>query len=343
MSNGSEAEGGEKAEEEEDRVGGSGGPRKSSTSTNPSRRGDEDNPHGFAATTPDLRPPTRAMVGYPLLCYLNRKKCGTADPSANDPVSAAGVDDVDDDDDDDDDDVGSSDDDGTRTEISRSSSSWEWRWVKKGQFVAIGVLYRRGWHYATNIKDFTPILKHLRRLHAHGAVHGDVRGFNMAMINENEGFLIDLDYGGKVICDVGNPPRYPEGYNYLLVDGARDKRPERSPITRKDDLQAMTNFMCRLYVPTEFQGSAELDRRQRELVKGVGELEVGNVDAALMFNDALVQFADDGGWSVMPATGALLEALESIGYDMKKSAGRAGKRPVGTDPATGSPSKPQRR
>jgi hypothetical protein len=238
----------------------------------------------------------------------------------------------------------SSDEDGTRTVISSSSSSSrEWRWAKKGQCVAIGVPYRRGRHYATNIKDFTPILKQLRRLHVLGFVHGDVRGFNMAMMNENEGFLIDFDNGGNVNGTIGNPPRYPEGYKYLLADGDRRKRPDRSPITRKDDLQAMTNFMCRLHVPAEFQGSAELDRRQRELVKGVEELEGGNVDAALLFNDALHQFAADAGWSVVPATGALLEALESFGYDMKKPSGRVVKPRVRTDPATGSPSKPQRR
>ena len=51
-----------------------------------------------------------------------------------------------------------------------SSSSRDWLWAKKGQFVAIVVPYRHGVHYATNIKDFKPILKHLRKLHEHGFV-----------------------------------------------------------------------------------------------------------------------------------------------------------------------------
>jgi hypothetical protein len=54
--------------------GGSGGPRKSSAN-NPSSRGD--NHHGFAVTSSNLRPATHTKVGYPLLCFLNRKKCGT--------------------------------------------------------------------------------------------------------------------------------------------------------------------------------------------------------------------------------------------------------------------------
>jgi hypothetical protein len=201
-----------------------------------------------------------------------------------------------------------------------SSSSRDWLWAKKGQFVAILVPYRHGRHYATNIKDFKPILEHLRRLHENGFVHGDIRGFNMAMKNENEGYLIDFDYGGKVAGSVGNPPMYPEGYKFYLPDGDRPRRPERSPITMKDDLQAMTNLMCRLFIPAEFQASADLHHRQEALLNGAKTLEAGSAQAALRFHDSVLQFVDDAGWSVRPATDRLRQALEDFGYAMGSEA-----------------------
>jgi hypothetical protein len=209
----------------------------------------------------------------------------------------------------------SSDDDGTRTEISRSSSSREWRWENAGQCVAIGVPYRRGRHCATNIKDFTPILKHLRRLHELGFVHGDVRGFNMAMINENEGFLIDLDYGGKVICDVGNPPRYPEGYNYLLVDGARDKRPERSHVTRKDDVHAIATFMFLLFKPVQYLPEPVNDRQESLLNRATSVGEASAKDVTNLMNDML-RFVNESCWDVTPATPLFRSALVTFGYDL---------------------------
>jgi hypothetical protein len=227
-----------------------------------------------------------------------------------------------------------------------SSSSRDWLWAKKGQFVAILVPYRHGRHYATNIKDFKPILKHLRRLHENGFVHGDIRGFNMAMKNENEGYLIDLDYGGKVDGSPGNAPRYPEGYKFYLPDGSRPRQPDRSPITMKDDLQAMTNLMWRLYVPGDCQGIAgeySYFGKRKDLVEGAARLEAGSREAALLFNDALRQCADEAGWSVTPAIDDLLTALEDFGYDMKSEAPDQAVQPrVGTDPATGSPSKQQK-
>jgi hypothetical protein len=214
-----------------------------------------------------------------------------------------------------------------------------------GQFVAIVVPYRHGVHYATNLKDFKPVLRHLRRLHALGFVHGDVRGFNMAMNNEDEGHLIDLDYGGKVKCNFGNPPRYPEGYNFGLADGDREEQPERNLITMKDDLQAMTNYMCRLYVPVpdDYQGSASFGRLshlQLGLVERAIRLEEG-LDEALTLNDELFQFADEAGWNVRPASTRLRKALARFGYDMGNLPGRVVEGRVGTDPATGSPSKLQ--
>jgi hypothetical protein len=223
-----------------------------------------------------------------------------------------------------------------------SSSSREWRWANTGQLVAIGVPYRHGRHYATNIKDFAPLLRHWRRLHELGFVHGDVRGFNMAMINENEGFLIDLDNGGHVNGTIGNPPRYyPDGYNFGLADGARPKRPDRSPITMKDDLEAMANFMFGLYKSVKGSSGVKLDD-QDDLEECVSTLEVGSVEAALRVHDSLLQFVDGAEWSVRPATVHLRDALEHFGYDLKKPPGQVVKGRVGTDPATGSPSKLQK-
>lgn len=102
-----DAEGLDKAEE--DRIGGSvgsvgsgrRGPRTSTSSTNHNPTSSSlcraDSHRGFAVTCMNLRPATHVKVGYPLLCYLNRKACWTA---LFPTFSASG-------DDDDDDNIGS--------------------------------------------------------------------------------------------------------------------------------------------------------------------------------------------------------------------------------------------
>lgn len=232
-----------------------------------------------------------------------------------------------------------------------SSGTREWLWICKGQFQAIVVPFYPGRHYATNMKDFVPVLKYLKRLHLHGCVHGDVRGFNMAMVDEYEGRLIDLDFGGRIRRDddpedkkrLGNYPKYPEGYNFTPPDGYRKKRKDRSPITTHDDLYAMAQFMSRTFkADVKSPGITFCGLiTQEELVNHVMLAGEGDADAVLILNDALRQFAGEAKWNVVPDID-MIEALQKFGYDLDSPDAAVERSGVATFPATGSPSKPQR-
>jgi hypothetical protein len=229
------------------------------------------------------------------------------------------------------------------------SSSQEWLWEGKGQFLAILVPYHRGRHYARNIRDFKPILKHLKRLHENGCVHGDVRGFNMAIVDEREGRLIDLDYGGRVRREddpddrkaLGNYPRYPEGYKADLPDGFRVERKSGSPITARDDVFALAQFMFTCFkISREGRNAgAHLVDLQEELAQHVEDAADGDTASVLTINDALSQFADEAGWDLVP-TLRFRRDLEKFGYSIAlANSDSSVDRSVATFPATGSPSK----
>lgn len=231
-----------------------------------------------------------------------------------------------------------------------TSSSREWLWERKGQFLAISVPHYRGRHYAKNIMDFKPILRHLKRLHEHGCVHGDVRGFNMVIVDEHEGHLIDLDYGGRVKRDddseekktLDNYPKYPEGYKIDLPDGFRMERESRSPITAKDDVFALAQFMFTAFrVSREGRkAGAHLVDLQEELAQSVEDAADNDETTVLTLNDALSQFADEAKWDLVP-TLRLRRDLEKFGCTFAQSDSSV-ERSVATFPATGSPSKRHR-
>lgn len=232
-----------------------------------------------------------------------------------------------------------------------SSATRGWLWLCKGQFQAILVPFYAGRHYAANMKDFVPVLKYLKRLHLHGCVHGDVRGFNMAMVDEYEGRLIDLDYGGRIRSDDGtddkrrrdNFPNYPEGYNFTPPDGYRKKRKARSPITTYDDLYAMAHFMSRTFRADIDSPGITLDwlKTQEELLRHVKQAEACDADSVLILNDALRQFAGQARLNVVPDV-AMMEALQTFGYDLNRPDAAVERGGTATFPATGSPSKPQK-
>ena len=154
-----------------------------------------------------------------------------------------------------------------------------WLWDFCGRVKVICTEFHEGVHYAKRPEHFIPIINHLEQLHKNGYVHGDIRAYNMVLkypdsnhvfrfgllkgninaynmildyadFQKNEGWLIDFDYGGKIIRDTGNAlantsgsgekinPNYPKGYAYQLADGLRNGI-EGRPITFDDDWYAL--------------------------------------------------------------------------------------------------------
>jgi hypothetical protein len=84
--------------------------------------------------------------------------------------------------------------------------------------LVIATPYRPGGHVAKKPKAFLPIIDQLEKLHERGFVHGDIRAFNPVFgEQEDQGWLIDFDFGGKL----GTGTSYPEGYRNKLADGER--------------------------------------------------------------------------------------------------------------------------
>jgi len=92
-------------------------------------------------------------------------------------------------------------------------------WIKSKErtLLIIAAPYRRGSHAAKKAGAFVPIIDQLEALHEKGFVHGDIRAFNTVFGDqENEGWLIDFDFGGKL-----GSTCYPRGYRRNLADGHR--------------------------------------------------------------------------------------------------------------------------
>ena len=101
-----------------------------------------------------------------------------------------------------------------------------------------------------------------------GAVHGDIRGFNMLFLRGGETVLIDYDFGGweteeswkiakarpqlsSSASQQWEAPCYPIGIRLELKDGGR--HPEvaaGAPITHNHDLFALASVM-KCYTPSE--------------------------------------------------------------------------------------------
>ena len=140
-----------------------------------------------------------------------------------------------------------------------------WLWKFCGQVKVICTEFHEGVHYAKRPEHFIPIIDHLEQLHENGYVHGDIRAYNMVLkypepehcfrtrmmeqldgemgaynrvldyigCQKSDGWLIDFDYGGKIITGTDNVventtgnvdkinPKYPKGYVGRLDDGLR--------------------------------------------------------------------------------------------------------------------------
>ena len=100
----------------------------------------------------------------------------------------------------------------------------------KREILVISVPYRHGTHTTTSPTGFIPIIEQLDLLHKKGVVHGDIRAFNTVFVDDNEGWLIDFDFGGELTSN----PTYPRGYKEVLEDGTR-MGVEGKPIRKCDD------------------------------------------------------------------------------------------------------------
>jgi hypothetical protein len=118
--------------------------------------------------------------------------------------------------------------------------SRDWLWENRGRLLVISVPFREGTHVAKEISHFIPILTHLKHLHKYGKVHGDIRAFNIIFKDEENGWLIDLDYGG-----VRGEKKYPEGFKFILTDGTRLE--SEDPIRKFDDYYALWQLFSVIY------------------------------------------------------------------------------------------------
>ena len=119
---------------------------------------------------------------------------------------------------------------------------WKSSERERRKLLIIGIPYHEGRHFAKSPKEFIPIIKHLKTLHAKGYVHGDIRAFNTVFRDKKDGFLIDYDYGGKA-----GKAKYPIGYQDSLGDGLR-KGIERKEITKRHDWYALGQLIFTFHV-----------------------------------------------------------------------------------------------
>ena len=99
------------------------------------------------------------------------------------------------------------------TEASVHGGDSYWANYGTGQLQIIAIPYKNGSHRVSRPSDFLHIIDQLEKLHSHGYVHGDIRGFNV--LYGDDGGLIDFDFGGRV------GKAYPKGYRRMLTDGWR--------------------------------------------------------------------------------------------------------------------------
>jgi hypothetical protein len=143
-------------------------------------------------------------------------------------------------------------DDHTCTKVQRDQlgGDIDWLWDYKGELQVISTTYYDGVHYATHPLHFLPIINHLESLHSQGFVHGDIRAYNMVLPRdaantnagiEDDGWLIDFDYGGKAKIVT-----YPKGYKPTLADGDRAGEAGK-PITIMDDWQSLFGLILHRY------------------------------------------------------------------------------------------------
>jgi hypothetical protein len=176
----------------------------------------------------------------------------------------------------------------------------DWLWTYQGKLLIISTPYHDGVHYAEHPSHFQPIINHLKQLHEHGFVHGDIRAYNMVLQykasssnageviaghgndsgNACKGWLIDFDYGG-----INGKVEYPKGYRDLFHDGRRPGK-EGNKITIMDDWKSLIGLIFHTHIFVEKQGaelSPDLDYSILKMKEELVGYRVSN-DASLLSN-----------------------------------------------------------
>ena len=119
-----------------------------------------------------------------------------------------------------------------------------WNKSKGRTLLVIATPYRHGSHVADKPKAFLPLISQLEELHEKGFVHGDIRAFNTVFgKDEDEGWLIDFDFGGKQ-----SQSKYPKGYRPCLYDGDRIRDAENeSEILKWHDWYALGRLIFHIH------------------------------------------------------------------------------------------------
>jgi hypothetical protein len=105
----------------------------------------------------------------------------------------------------------------------------------KGKIKVIAVPFIEGCHQPQNKMQMLSVARLLKKYHANGVVHGDIRLLNIVFAEPPENStLIDWDFGGKKYKNVV----YPRGYQKSLTVGRR-RGEAGKPITAKDDVYAL--------------------------------------------------------------------------------------------------------
>jgi hypothetical protein len=178
-------------------------------------------------------------------------------------------------------------------------------WVKSDAraLLVIATPYRLGGHVAKKPKAFLPIIDQLQKLHATEFVHGDIRAFNTVFgEQEDQGWLIDFDFGGKL----GTGTRYPKGYRNHLADGDRMGDGEhQSEILKWHDWFALCRLIFEIHrlKPPDGQDEEQL-MRPRARIAAMAELwEFRDTDPPLEEIAKLKNMLcdlDEHGWTVRP-------------------------------------------
>jgi serine/threonine protein kinase len=132
-------------------------------------------------------------------------------------------------------------------ERGHGSNTRDTLWDFRGRFSVYATMFYVGQHVAWRPQDFIPVVNHLLWLHQDGFVHGDIRCCNIVFRMDEQGRLIDYDFGGRITGNHdGATPTYPPGYNFFgLADGVR-LGTEGGAMTMRKDWFAMHGviFKC---------------------------------------------------------------------------------------------------
>jgi hypothetical protein len=180
----------------------------------------------------------------------------------------------------------------------------DWLWTYQGKLLIISAPYHNGVHYAAHPLHFQPIINHLKQLHEHGFVHGDIRAYNMVLnytssssesgevvggghrndsSDENMGWLIDFDFGGK-----HGDVEYPKGYRHWLEDGRRPGR-EGNKITIMDDWKSLVGLILYTHSFVKIQGAKLTDEQELSMLRMKEELD-RYLELKVSSNDSLPSY-----------------------------------------------------